>query len=89
MLNTLEHVVAETMIAATEKAVNPNVNNEGETSGDISVGIDGTWQKRGHIGLSLNGVESISSICLLYTSPVVPVNQIFNSPDFETERSKF
>lgn len=53
-----------------------NVNNEGETSRDYSVGIDEAWQKRGHIGLSLNGVVSVSS---LDTGKILDVKVLTNT----------
>ncbi|XP_054259610.1 circumsporozoite protein-like [Macrosteles quadrilineatus] len=42
------------------EAVQLNVDEEGNTSTDLSVGIDGTWQKRGYS--SLNGVVTVSCI---------------------------
>lgn len=48
------------MIAATNQAVACNVDEEGNTSNNLSVGLDATWQKRGHT--SLNGVLTVSCI---------------------------
>lgn len=47
------------MLNATEETVELNASDDGNVSRDISVGIDGTWQRRGFS--SLNGVVSVSS----------------------------
>lgn len=47
------------MVQATEEGVDLNVSDDGNTSRDISIGIDGTWQRRGYS--SLNGVVSLSN----------------------------
>lgn len=59
MVKALKSVASQSMIKATEEAVEKNVADDGSVSRDISVGIDGTWQKRGFS--SLNGVVSVSS----------------------------
>lgn len=58
-LKTMEKVAQESMVKATEKTVEQNTPEDGNISRDISVGIDGTWQRRGFS--SLNGVVSVSS----------------------------
>lgn len=58
-LKSLEEVANKSMKKATEESVEYNTSEDGSTSRDISVGIDGTWQKRGFS--SLNGVVSVSS----------------------------
>lgn len=47
------------MLNATEETVELNASEDGSVSRDISVGIDGTRQRRGFS--SLNGVVSVSS----------------------------
>lgn len=60
ILQSLKEVATDSMISATNEAVQLNVDEEGNTSTDLSIGIDGTWQKRGYS--SLNGVVTVSCI---------------------------
>lgn len=58
-INSLEKIAEASMIKATEETVELNTKEDGSTSRHISIGIDGTWQRRGFS--SLNGVVSVSS----------------------------
>lgn len=67
ILRSLETVATESMVTATEEAVELNTFNENDMAEseicnprDLTVAIDGTWQRRGFS--SLNGVVSVSSI---------------------------
>lgn len=60
LLKSLEEVAEESMVSATKEAIECNFDEDGNTSNDLSIGLDGTWQKRGHT--SLNGVVSLSCI---------------------------
>ncbi|XP_054256863.1 uncharacterized protein LOC129003739 [Macrosteles quadrilineatus] len=59
MVESVRTVAHNSMIKAIEEAVEKNVSDDGTTTRDISVGIDGTWQRRGFA--SLNGIVSVSS----------------------------
>lgn len=59
MVESVRTVAHNSMIKAIEEAVEKNVSDDGTTSRDISVDIDGTWQRRGFA--SLNGIVSVSS----------------------------
>jgi hypothetical protein len=59
MVESVRTVAHSSMIKAVEEAVEINVSDDGTTSRDLSIGIDGTWQRRGFS--SLNGVVSVSS----------------------------
>lgn len=58
-LKSLKKVATESMVNATEETVELSVSEDGDVSSDISVGIDGTWLRRGFS--SMNGVVSVSS----------------------------
>ena len=55
LLDSVENVAQQTMVTAVKEAVECN---DGFT--DISVALDGTWQKRGHT--SLHGVVAATSV---------------------------
>lgn len=59
LVRSLNKVATESMLQATDEAVSHNVDDNGSESRDISVGLDGTWQRRGYS--SLNGVVPVSS----------------------------
>lgn len=60
LLKSLEEVAEESMVSTTKEAIQCNFDEDGNSSNNLSIGLDGTWQKRGHT--SLNGVVSVSGI---------------------------
>lgn len=52
LLKSLKKVATQSMVQATEEGVDLNVSDDGNTSRDISIGIDGTWRRRGYSSLN-------------------------------------
>lgn len=45
LLRSLNKMAIESMLQATQEAVSHNIDDNGESTRDISVGLDGTWQR--------------------------------------------